>query len=147
MKTTGLILCVVCALSLTVSSQESNGSSAAPAIRALEREWMAAQSRNDNDALNLIFDNALVYVEYGRLVTKGNYLSRIKGAGPQLSQIVVEPLTVRTFGTTAIVVGAYRETDVKEGKPRLRRWRFLDTWVNKKSGWVLVAAAATPVTN
>jgi uncharacterized protein DUF4440 len=35
----------------------------AAAIRALEHEWVEGQSRNDNHALNLIFDNSLVYIE------------------------------------------------------------------------------------
>jgi len=27
----------------------------------------------------------------------------------------------------------------------MQQWRFVDTWVYKKKGWVLVAAAAAPV--
>jgi hypothetical protein len=27
----------------------------------------------------------------------------------------------------------------------LKRWRFVDTWVNKKGSWMLVAAAAVPL--
>jgi hypothetical protein len=53
---------------------------------------------------------------------------------------------VHIFGSTAIVVGTYRERAVKNGKSRLMRWRFIDTWVYKKNGWVLVAAAASPLT-
>jgi len=147
MKTTGLLLIVVCALSLSVSTQESNDGSAAAAIRALEHEWVVARSHHDNRALDLIFDDSLVYVEYGELVSKGDYLSRIKLAGPQLSQIVMEPMTVRMFGRTAIVIGSYRERDVKDGRPRLRHWRFIDTWAYKNSGWALVAAGAAPLSN
>jgi len=58
----------------------------------------------------------------------------------------MEPMTVRTFGSTAIVVGTYSERDVQNRKPRLRRWRFIDTWVYEKGGWKLVAAAAAPLT-
>ena len=92
--------------------------------------------------LNLIFDNALVYVEYGQLVTKGDYLARVKQEAPQ---IAMEAMTVRQFGNTAIVIGAYREWQAKSGQRELRRWRFIDTCVRKKEGWVLVAAAAAPV--
>jgi hypothetical protein len=140
----GLLLIMVCAF--PVFAQESNQGGTVAAIRALEHEWAEGQSRNDNQALDLIFDNSLVYVEYGRLVTKGEYLLRIKDAGPQVSQIVLEPMTVRTFGSTAIVIGTYRERDVDGGKPRQRRWRFVDTWVYKERAWVLVAAAAAPLT-
>jgi Domain of unknown function (DUF4440) len=146
MKATGILLILVCALWLPVSAQEGNEGGTAAAIRALEHEWVDGQSRNDNGALDMIFDNSLVYVEYGKLVSKGEYLLRIKAAGPQISQIVMEPMTVHTFGRTAIVVGTYREKEVKGGKQGVKHWRFVDTWVYEKSGWVLVAAGAAPFT-
>lgn len=144
MRAIGFWLIVVCATSLGVSGQQGEAGTVA-SIRALEHEWVVGQSRNDNAALNLIFDNALVYVEYGKLITKGDYLSRIKWASPNLDAVVMEPMTVRTFGNTAIVVGTYREKEVKGAKAQLRHWRFVDTWIYKKSGWVLVAAAAAPL--
>ena len=64
----------------------ANGGTAA-AIRALNTQWADGQSRNDNGVLDLIFDNSLVYVEYGKLVSKGEYLLRVKSAGSQISQI------------------------------------------------------------
>ena len=106
-------------------------------IRSLERAWTVGEARNDNRALDLIFDNALVYIEYGKLMTKGEYLSRIRTSNPHLQQIVNEAITVRTFGSTAIVVGIDREKDVTDGKVLLTRWRFIDTWVNKKGSWLL----------
>lgn len=57
----------------------------------------------------------------------------------------MEPMSVRTFGDTAIVVGTYTESQVIRGKRTMQQWRFVDTWVYKKKGWVLVAAAAAPV--
>jgi hypothetical protein len=146
MKTTFCWLMLMCALALTVSSQEGSAGDAPSAIRALEREWELAQSLNDNHAMEWIYDNALVYIEYGRLVTKSEYLERIHSENPSLRQVVMEPMTVRTFGNTAIVVGTYREIEIVNGKAGLQRWRFVDTWVYKKSGWVLVAAAAVQVT-
>jgi ketosteroid isomerase-like protein len=147
MKTTGLMLVLLCVMALQVSAQEAANSDTATAIRAVEHQWFEAQSRNDNGALDLIFDNALVYVEHGRLMTKGDYLSSVRSAKPQPQQVVMEAMTVRTFGSTAIVVGTYRETGVKDGRSLLRRWRFVDTWVNKKGRWMLVAAGAAPLSN
>jgi hypothetical protein len=108
---------------------------------------MVGQSRNDNRALDLIFDNALVYVEYGRLITKGEYLARIKSLSPEVDQIAMETMRVTTFGTTAIVVGSYVEKQRGREKRKIQRWKFVDTWVYKTNGWVLVAAAAAPVSN
>jgi len=145
MKIARLCFLLVCTTTRSFSGQEVQDSGTAAAIRVLEHTWVEGQSRNDNAALDLIFDNSLVYIEYGQLVSKGDYLSRIKRAGPELSQVIMEPMTVRTFGSTAIAVGTYYEKDMPGAKPVLRRWRFIDTWVYKKSRWVLVAAAATPL--
>jgi hypothetical protein len=139
------LLVLVCATSRSNSAQEAGNGDAATAVRALEAEWVRAQSHNDNHALDLMFDNALVYIEYGKLVTKGDYLLRIRSAKLELAQIAPEAMTVRTVEDTAIVVGTYRETDVKDGKSSFQRWRFLDTWVKKNGSWMLVAAAAVPL--
>ena len=98
---------------LLVWGQQGAEYGGATGIRALENAWAVGQSRNDAQALNLIFDNDLVYVEYGKLVTKGEYLSRIKHASPQTDQIVMGQMSVRTFQGTAIVVGTYSEKQNK----------------------------------
>jgi hypothetical protein len=145
MRTMRLLLVLVCATSLAASAQEAADGDTATAIRALESERVEAQSRSDNRTLDLIFDNALVYIDCGSLITKGDYLLSVRSVKPQLQQIVMEAMTVRTLGGTAITVGTYRETGMKNGKPLLKRWRFVDTWVYKKGRWMLVAAAAVPV--
>jgi uncharacterized protein DUF4440 len=86
-------------------------------------------------------------VEYGKLVSKGDYLSRIKREPSGMDQIVQEPMTVQVFGTTAIVTGTYVEKQVLGRRREAMRWRFIDTWVYKKNGWVLVAAGSAPVAN
>jgi Domain of unknown function (DUF4440) len=140
------LLIVLVSATISAPAQDATGGNNAEAqIRSLERAWTVGEARNDNRALDLIFDNALVYIEYGRLMTKGEYLSRIRTSNPHLQQIVMEAITVRTFGSTAIVVGIYREKDVNAGKTLLTRWRFIDTWVNKKGSWLLVAAASAPL--
>lgn len=137
-----LALCVV----PTIWGQQGDERGTAASIRALEREWTIGQSREDAGALDLIFDNALVYVEYGRLVSKGEYLARIKRQTPQIDQITYEGATVRIFGGTALCIGTYTEKKIRAGKSGAKRWRFIDTWVYKNGGWVLVAAAAAPLT-
>jgi hypothetical protein len=141
-----LVLVLLCALTPRLAAQGAADAGTIAAIRALEQEWTVGQSHNDNRALDLIFDNSLVYVEYGKLVSKGEYLSRIRQYLPGLDQIAMGPMNVRLFGTTAIVVGTYTEKQLHSSSTHVKRWRFIDTWVYKKSGWVLVAAGASPVT-
>jgi ketosteroid isomerase-like protein len=135
----------VFSLAVLLHPQELSSQSSEAAIRALEREWTEAQSHNNNRALDLIFDNALVYVEYGKLVSKAEYLSRIRQGIATPDEVAIEPMSVRIFGGTAIVVGSYREMQRKRGQTLIKRWRFIDTWVYEKNGWALVSAGATPI--
>ena len=141
MRTMGWALILVCASFFSVRAQE--GGSTAPSILVLEHAWFDRESRNDNRALDRIFDNDLVYVEDGKTMTKAEYLLRLKLATPHPYQVVLEATAVRTFGSTAIVVGTYREKSLKDGKTSPRRWRFVDTWVNKEGNWMLVAAGSS----
>jgi uncharacterized protein DUF4440 len=143
-RATGWLI-VLLSLTSSMPAQEADDVGTASNILALEHAWADGQSRNDNGTLDLIFDNALVYVEYGRLMTKGEYLLRVRTANPHLQLIVLEGMTVRIFGGTAIVVGTYREKGMKDGKPFLTRWRFVDTWVKETGSWRLVAAASAPL--
>ena len=145
MKLAGFAFILACVVAVPAFGQQRAEGDTATVIRALEHEWVEGQTHNDNRALDLIFDNALVYVEYGKLVSKGEYLSRIRQAGPQLNQIVMDSMTVQEFGSTAVVVGSYREKERGRGQPRVQRWRFIDTWVYKRNGWVLVSAASAPI--
>jgi hypothetical protein len=142
MKAVGWLLIFIVAVSVCAPAQEGGTGGTTAAILALEQVWSDAESRSDNRALDRIFDNALVYIENGRLVTKGECLARVRLAGSHPRQIVAGATTVRTFGSTAIVIGTYRETGVEDGKVLLRSWRFMDTWVKKNGSWMLVAAGA-----
>jgi len=139
----GLIV-LVC---VTPFAPAQDGANQGPAsnIIALEHAWVDGQSRNDNGDLNLIFDNSLVYIEYGKLVTKGEYLSRVRTAKSNEQMVVLEGMAVRILGDTAIVVGTYREKGSKGGNTSVARWRFIDTWVKKEGNWKLVAAASAPL--
>ena len=104
MKIAACCCVLVCAASLSAWGQQLAAGGTSAGIRALENAWTVGQSRNDSGALDLIFANALVYVEYGKLITKAEYLSRIERETLQPDQIVMGPMTVRTLASTAIVV-------------------------------------------
>jgi hypothetical protein len=140
-----LLLTVLCSAAVKMPAQIASSEGTAAAIRLLEQQWTVGQARNDNAALDLIFDNALVYVEYGKLVSKSEYLARIKHAEPQEDQIELQPMSVHLFGSTAIVVGVYAEKQQQGNGREAGRWRFVDTWVYKNNRWVLVAAGSSRI--
>ncbi len=146
MRITAYIAILACATSLALSAQNPADLGSRSKILALEYAWDQAQERGDIKALDAIFDNALVFVDYdGRILTKTQYLARVTSDSSHLQQIVTESMNVQMFGNTAIVVGTYRAKGFENGKPYLRRRRFVDTWMLIGEQWVCVAAEATSV--
>lgn len=145
MRTIGFIALIVCTSALSASAQEVSSSGAAESkVRALEISWAAAERRNNNNTLDALFADSLLFVDYdGELLTKAEYLARIGSAGPKVLEAVTENMSVRVLGNTAIVIGVYREKGLRNGKPYQQRRRFIDTWVRENGNWVCVAAAAT----
>lgn len=136
---------VVCLTALRICAQDQSNQVAASKIVALESVWNQAEEHSDIRALDLIFDDALIYIdEDGSSLTKAQFLSRTKVKSAQLQSLVTQNTSVRVYGETALVVGSYRAKGVQQGKPYVRDGRFIDTWVLKNGTWVCVAAQATP---
>jgi hypothetical protein len=104
-------------------------------ILALENIRNQAVTQPDGKALAEIFDDAHVYVEAeGLLMTKADFLARTEKA--RLQHVVTESMTAQIFGTTGIVTGTYRSTEMLEGKAVQRRGRLINAWVYKAPGGV-----------
>jgi ketosteroid isomerase-like protein len=146
MKTKVYFTVVVCLTALRICAQDQSNQAAASKIVALESVWNQAEEHSDIRALDLIFDDALIYIdEDGSSLTKAQFLSRAKVKSAQLQSLVTQNTSVRVYGETALVVGSYRAKGVQQGKPYQHDGRFIDTWVLKNDTWVCVAAQATPV--
>jgi len=145
MKTGAYIVILACA-SVFARGQDIGDSAARSNILALEYAWDQAQERGDIKALSAIFDNSLTFVDYdGKILTKTEYLARVRSDSSHLQQIVTESMSVQVMGNIAIVVGTYRAKGVENGKAYLRRRRFIDTWLLMGGKWICVAAEATPI--
>jgi hypothetical protein len=95
----------------------------------LEHAWNQAAERKDTKALDAILDNSMVYVDdHGILRTKAEFLAWIRSADSHPQQEVTESMTAHMFGSTVVVTGIYVAKGVKNGKPYMRRGRFVDTW-------------------
>ncbi len=141
-KKSSFALTVVCTI-LPLAAQEVGANGATEAkIRALEMSWAQAEARKDNTALNALFDDGLLFVEYdGQLLTKAQYLSKVRDSDAVGG--TTESMSIRVFGGMALAIGIYRERVFRNGHPYIERRRFIDTWVYKKDAWLCVAAAAT----
>jgi ketosteroid isomerase-like protein len=146
MKSIWCVIILVCSVLVSAPAQDTGVAAARSNILALEHAWDQAQERRDPKGLAAIFDNSLIFVDYdGKILTKAEYMARVKSNNTHMAQIVAEQMNVQVFGDTAIVVGTYRVKGVENGSPYLRRGRFVDTWVLTSGHWLCVAAATTPI--
>lgn len=146
MKSIWCFIILVCSVLVSAPAQDTGVAAARSNILALEHAWDQAQERRDPKGLAAIFDNSLIFVDYdGKILTKAEYMARVKSNNTHMAQIVAEQMNVQVFGDTAIVVGTYRVKGVENGSPYLRRGRFVDTWVLTGGHWLCVAAATTPI--
>ena len=146
MKTVWSVIILACLAGACAWAQDAGAASSRSNIVALENAWDQAQEHGDAKALDGILDNALSFVDFdGKILTKAEYLARVKSNNTHMVQIVAEQMSVQMFGDTAIVIGSYRVKGEENGSPYLRRGRFVDTWVLIGGHWLCVAAATTPI--
>ena len=130
------------------SAQDDSEAAAKTKVIALEKAWNQAYKLGDTKALSTLLDDSLVLVEDdGSLKSKAQFLASIKGPAANEEQVAPESLTVHVHGQTAIAVGVFAAKGTHNGKPYVRRERFVDTWILKNGNWVCVATNATPIVN
>ena len=113
-------------------------------ILALENSWSQAEEHQDFKALDGLLDSRLIYVNYdGAVWNKAQYVASLKDPASHEEQGVNETMTARVFGDSAVVIGIYRIKGTKNGKPFLRRERYLDMWVQQNGQWMCVASEVT----
>jgi ketosteroid isomerase-like protein len=144
MRLTSFLLAFICAASLLVPAQDD--SSVRSKIIALEKAWNQAYKAGDRKALDGILDDQIVLVnDDGSIQNKAEFLQSVTKSDSQEQQVAPESMSVHVFENAAIATGVFRAKGVEDGKPYVRRERFVDTWVFKGGKWVCVATNATPV--
>lgn len=114
-------------------------------LLAEEIVWNQAEAKGDIRALELLFDDSLVYVdERGDLLTKAQFLARAKAEGYHPQSITTPSMSVQLYGNTAVVTGTHNFETVKSRKSVTREGRFTDIWINGDGRWICVAAQTTP---
>jgi ketosteroid isomerase-like protein len=116
-------------------------------IIAMEKAWNQAYKFRDKKALGEILHDSMVLVnDDGSLQSKALFLASIDAARPSdEQQAEPESISVRVFGDVAIATGIFREKGFENGKPYVKRNRFVDTWINWNGSWMCAAASATPM--
>ena len=140
------LLVLLCTAALLIHAQDDSDHGVESKIIALEKAWNQAYKAGDRRALDTILDNDIVLInDDGTVQSKAEFLASVTASNSQEQQVAPESMSVHMFGNAAIATGVFRAKGVENGKPYVRRERFVDTWVFKGGKWTCVATNATPV--
>ncbi len=150
-----------------LSAQTANPSNDRDEIVRLNRELTDAFARRDPETVNrLLADDYTMVSPRGRLIVKDAYLQSRVGSGPVTESGHFDQVSVRLYGTTAIVTSqfvaqfliapsatpqqreAWRDAATVDGGPCKRRGggnSRTDKWVKRDGRWQLVATQLSPI--
>lgn len=135
MKRYGFLLFLCATFTLLAAADDKSR------IIALENSWNQAELHNDAHAVDLLLaDDFIMTVADGYLMNKAQMLESVRDTSYRPDVLQSQDMTVRMYGTTAIVTGAYLEKGRDKGKPFERRGRFTDTWIKLGGEWRCVAS-------
>lgn len=135
MKRYGFLLFLCATFTLLAAADDKSR------IIALENSWNQAELHNDAHAVDLLLaDDFIMTVADGYLMNKAQMLESVRDTSYRPDVLRSQDMTVRMYGTTAIVTGAYLEKGRDKGKPFERRGRFTDTWIKLGGEWRCVAS-------
>ena len=141
-----LVLATIGALFTPAGAQDQTEAVKSKII-ALEKAWNQAYRYRDKKALADILDDSMILIdEDGSIQSRSVFLAGVDAARPtDEQQAEPESISVRLFGDTALATGVFRRRGFANGKPYVKRNRFVDTWLRRGGTWVCIAALATPL--
>ena len=107
-------------------------------VMELERQWARAEEVYDPNLLNTILAEDFVSMdETGRVRNKAQEIASDGNWKPPGSE-VVDDMSVRIYGNTAVVLGRFTWTDRNSGSVA-RQGRFVDTFLHLDGRWQVLA--------
>ncbi len=120
--------------------------SAQQAIRQVERDRRDAMLHGDAQALGrLLADDYIGTGAHGKVRSKVQVLTEYSAGAVKYESISDDDVTVRVYGSAAVVTGRTRSKG-KEGRKNVdAEHRFTRVWVQAQGRWLLVASHSSPV--
>ncbi len=113
-------------------------------VLAIERQRFAALVRKDLAFLHRVLGDDLIYTHAsGTVDTKASFIESIASGRVDYREATPERLEARLFGDVAALTGMARLRVQVKDQPVAIYIRFLDVYVNRPSGWQMVAWQAT----
>ena len=113
-------------------------------IRAAEKQWAAAIVAKDGATLEKLLGDGLIYAHStGIIDSKKTYIAKVTSGKQLYEGAGHQDLTVKLYGTTAIVHAHIRMWGVNQNGKFDDQLMVLHAWLKTAAGWQLVAHQTT----
>ncbi|MGH9787825.1 MAG: nuclear transport factor 2 family protein [Candidatus Acidiferrales bacterium] len=127
----------------TVSSAPAASYSSAKEaeVRKLLSDFVAAMSKNDVSVLDKIWADDFTFVSHdGEILTKAQLLDLLKSGTEKFESVALEDISIRTYGSTAVVTARATQKATLEGKDHSGTSIVSIVLVKNKGRWRMVLA-------
>lgn len=115
-------------------------------IRAAEQTWSKAILAKDTSTLQNLLADGLIYAHSTGIVdTKSSYLAKIAGGGLKYEKVEFESMTVKPYGTTAVMFAHMHIRGINQNGPFDDRMLMTHVWRKNGKNWQLVAHQTTKI--
>ena len=135
----GFVFAALAALTPSMATADPAGD-----VERMEQERIQAIIDVDMPTLYAIYAEDFFYnVAAGNSLTRSEYLPRYESGELKVNKSDSEARDIRVYGNTAVVTGIVHVNATIKGENKELHLRYLNVWVKRAKGWVLVARQAT----
>jgi ketosteroid isomerase-like protein len=109
-------------------------------VNAMEQSLALGLMKGDAAAIDgVLADDFVATLPDGSSATKAKLIDDLKSGAVKVQTIVLEPITVRVFGDTAIATYTQTEKSTYSGRDISARTMWTDVFVKRNGRWQMVA--------
>jgi ketosteroid isomerase-like protein len=113
-------------------------------IAQLERDWVAAIVKNDTATIEtLLADDFVGTSPTADTLTKQFALDDLKSGTYVVDSMVLDEISVNSYGDVAIAFSSQREKSRYQGKDTSGHYQFTDVWLKRDGQWRVIASHGT----
>ena len=140
-----LLASVSCSSSKQAAVNNQSVAQAEQELRQLERSLIAAIQRKDSEKLDRIWaDEYLGTAPDGRVVTKADLISAVKGGAIALESLEVDDLRLRLFGDVAVMTGHARVKANVDNEDYSGSYRGTGIFIKRQGHWEVAGVQVGP---
>ena len=114
-------------------------------IRQLNDDWVKAIVRRDAEALDRIMADDFYFTYPLEGDDKGQFISEITSGDLKIKHVLREQLTVRVFGSTAVLTARDSSNWVYHGRELNGQYKIMNVFSERDGRWQMCALQACPL--